>query len=88
MTSDPNGSTVTFRTALYEMLATGLENGIVNGTGKDQPIGMNRQVGDDVTVTAGVYPPLKTAQTVNNLKPAYSWYYPWHSAIDGGRLAW
>ena len=70
------------RTALYEMLATGLENGIVNGTGKDQPIGMNRQVGDDVTVTAGVYP-LKTAQTVNNLKPATVGTILGTLAIDG-----
>lgn len=44
------------REILYEALANGLEYGIVNGTGKDEPIGMIRQVGDDVTVTGGVYP--------------------------------
>lgn len=44
------------REILYESIANGLEYGIVAGTGKDEPIGMNRQVGDDVTVTAGVYP--------------------------------
>ncbi len=44
------------REVLYEALANGLEYGIVNGTGKDEPIGMIRQVGDDVTVTGGVYP--------------------------------
>ena len=44
------------RTILYEALANGLEDGIVNGTGKDEPIGMTKQVGDDVTVTAGKYP--------------------------------
>lgn len=44
------------RTILYEALANGLEDGIVNGTGKDEPIGMTKQVGDNVTVTAGVYP--------------------------------
>lgn len=44
------------RTILYEGLANGLEDGIVNGTGKDEPIGMTKQVGDNVTVTAGKYP--------------------------------
>lgn len=44
------------RTILYEALANGLEDGIVNGTGKDKPIGMTKQVGDNVTVTAGKYP--------------------------------
>lgn len=44
------------RAILYEALANGLEYGIVNGSGKDEPIGMIRQVGDDVTVTGGVYP--------------------------------
>lgn len=44
------------RTILYEALANGLEDGIVNGTGKDEPIGMTKQVGDNVTVTAGKYP--------------------------------
>lgn len=44
------------REVLYEAFANGLEDGIVNGTGKEQPIGMMRQVGDNVTVTGGVYP--------------------------------
>lgn len=44
------------RTILYEALANGLEEGIVNGTGKDQPIGMTKQVGDNVSVVSGVYP--------------------------------
>lgn len=44
------------REVLYEALANGLEYGIVDGTGKDEPIGMTRQVGDDVVVTGGVYP--------------------------------
>lgn len=57
------------RTILSEALAYGLEKAIIDGTGKDQPIGMNRQVGDDVTVTGGVYP-LKTAKTLRELTPA------------------
>ena len=44
------------REVLYEAFANGLEEGIINGTGKDMPIGMMRQVGDSVTVTGGVYP--------------------------------
>lgn len=44
------------RVCLSEALAIGFENGIVTGTGKDMPIGMDRSVADDVTVTAGVYP--------------------------------
>ena len=57
------------RTILSEALAYGLEKAIIDGTGKDQPIGMNRQVGDNVTVTGGVYP-LKTAKTLRELTPA------------------
>lgn len=62
------------REILYEALANGLEWGIVNGSGKDEPIGMIRQVGDNVTVTGGVYPektPVKVADfslsTMGNL---------------------
>lgn len=44
------------RATLYEAAANSLEDGIVDGTGKNMPIGMTREVGPDVTVTAGVYP--------------------------------
>lgn len=44
------------RQVLTEALANGLEEAIVNGTGKDMPIGMMRQVGDEVSVSGGVYP--------------------------------
>lgn len=44
------------RQVLYEALANGLEYGIVCGTGKDEPIGMMRQVGDGVVITGGEYP--------------------------------
>ncbi|MGN0484896.1 MAG: phage major capsid protein [Lachnospiraceae bacterium] len=43
------------RDILTEAIYNGLESGIIAGTGKDQPIGMMKQVGDDVTVTGGVY---------------------------------
>ena len=48
------------REVLTEALANGLEYGIVNGTGKDQPIGMARQVGDGVNVVSGEYPEKET----------------------------
>lgn len=54
------------RSILGEAAAYGLENGIAVGTGKDMPIGMNRQVGTGVTVTDGVYP-VKTAIAITSL---------------------
>lgn len=56
------------RTILQETIYLGLEEAIITGDGKDKPIGMNRQVGDKVTVTAGVYPE-KTAVSVTSLEP-------------------
>ena len=57
------------RQVLYEALANGLEAGIVTGDGNDKPIGMNRQVGDNVTVTGGVWP-AKTKVKVDSLDTA------------------
>lgn len=57
------------RMILAESLANGMEYAIVSGTGKEEPIGMNRQVGENVTVTGGVYPE-KTAITVTDFSPA------------------
>lgn len=44
------------REMLYEAAANGLESAYVSGNGNKKPIGMNRQVGDDVVITAGAYP--------------------------------
>lgn len=44
------------RATLYEAAANGLEDAIVDGTGKDMPIGMTREVGPTATVVDGVYP--------------------------------
>lgn len=57
------------REILAEALANGLEWGVVNGSGKDEPIGMIRQVGDGVSVTGGVYPE-KTAVKLSDFSPA------------------
>ena len=57
------------RTILYEAIANGMEAGIVTGDGNKAPIGMIREVGDDVTVTGGVYP-IKPRIKVNDLSTA------------------
>jgi hypothetical protein len=56
------------RKILYEALANGLEYGIVDGTGKNMPIGMTRHVGEGVVVTGGVYP-RKNKIKLNALTP-------------------
>lgn len=57
------------REVLYEALANGLEYGIVTGTGKNMPIGMDRQVGAGVSVVDGVYPQ-KDATAITDFSPA------------------
>lgn len=57
------------RDILQEALYNGLEAGIIAGTGKNQPIGMMKQVGEDVVVTGGVYPD-KEAIKVTSFDPA------------------
>lgn len=57
------------RQTLYEYFSNGMEAGIVMGDGNGKPIGMIRQVGDNVTVTGGVYPE-KPAVTLADLSPA------------------
>lgn len=57
------------RTILRESLANGMEAGILTGTGKDEPVGMIRQVGDNVTTTGGVHPE-KAPIKVTNFSPA------------------
>ena len=54
------------RRFIVEALSVGLESAIVAGTGKDQPIGMNRDL--DGSVVQGVYPE-KTAIAITDLKP-------------------
>lgn len=44
------------RTVLKDALLCGLEKAIVAGTGKNQPIGLCKNVSENVTVTGGVYP--------------------------------
>ena len=48
------------RSVLYEAQANGWEAGIVSGTGKNQPIGMDKIVGDDVVINGSGYTPKDT----------------------------
>ncbi len=57
------------RRILLEALANGLEASIATGDGNGKPIGMNRQVGEGVSVTGGVYPK-KPAISVADFSPA------------------
>lgn len=56
------------RGVLSEAIALATETAIITGTGNNEPIGMDRSVADDVTVTGGIYPK-KTAIVITDLKP-------------------
>ncbi|WP_242838427.1 phage major capsid protein [Clostridium ihumii] len=56
------------RGTLSEAIACALETAIVTGTGKDEPIGMDRDVSENVTVTGGVYPK-KSVVKIMDLSP-------------------
>ncbi len=57
------------RETLSEALAAGIETGVVAGTGKDQPIGMNRDVSKTAAVVDGAYPE-QTPTKIKSLDPA------------------
>lgn len=57
------------RAVLKDAILCGLEKAIVDGTGKNQPIGLTRDVSEDVSVSACVYPP-KTPIAVTSFTPA------------------
>lgn len=56
------------RMFLRDALLCGLEKGIVDGTGKDMPIGLTRDISENVTITGGVYPK-KEKIKVNSFAP-------------------
>ncbi len=58
------------RAVLSEAVAYGLEEGIINGTGKDMPIGMNRDIHEGVSVSSSTGYPKKTVVSINDLSPA------------------
>ena len=57
------------REVLYEAFANGMEAGIVTGDGDKKPIGMTRQVGDNVVRSGNAYPEKATVK-VRDLSPA------------------
>lgn len=57
------------RAVLSEAVAYGLEEGIINGNGKDQPIGMIRDIHEGVTVSTETGYPEKTAIKVTDFSP-------------------
>lgn len=74
------------RGVLYEAIANGLEVGIVTGTGKTMPIGMDRQVGAGVSVVDGVYPQ-KATVAVTSLDAATVGDILSKIAVDGSGQA-
>lgn len=56
------------RETLSEAIASALELGVVDGTGKDEPIGMTRDISSAASVQDGVYP-RQTATPLNELSP-------------------
>lgn len=56
------------RAVLKDALLCGLEKAIVDGTGKNQPIGLSRDVSENVTVSGGVYPK-KEAVKITSFSP-------------------
>ena len=56
------------RTFLKEALATALENAIVSGTGKNMPLGFDRDIHHGVSTSDGAYPQ-KTAVALNSFMP-------------------
>lgn len=59
------------RMFLKDALLTGLEKGIVDGTGKAQPIGLTRNVSKDVTITGGIYPKKEKIEVTSFIPSAY-----------------
>lgn len=57
------------RRILAESIAVALEQAIINGTGKNMPIGLMRDCGEDASVVGGEYP-AKEAVEITALDPA------------------
>ena len=57
------------RRCLLEALACGLEDGIVNGTGLNQPIGLVRDIHDGVSYSTSTGYPEKAKETVTDFSP-------------------
>jgi HK97 family phage major capsid protein len=58
------------RTILKEALYVALEKAIVSGSGKDEPVGLNRDIHEGVSISTSTGYPEKTAIQVTNFLPA------------------
>lgn len=52
------------RLQITEVFATGLEVAFLHGDGDDKPVGLDRQVGEDVSIVGGVYPKKESTGTL------------------------
>ncbi|EOL42003.1 HK97 family phage major capsid protein [Enterococcus phoeniculicola] len=78
------------RLQIQEAFAVAMELAFLSGTGKDQPVGLNRQVQKDVAITGGVYPEKATSgkltfadskATIKELTEMYKY----HSTKENGK---
>ena len=58
------------RAVLHEAMACGLEAGVINGTGKNEPIGLVRDIHEGVSVNSTTGYPMKEAIAVKSFAPA------------------
>lgn len=57
------------RLQIQEAFAVALEEAFLNGDGKEKPIGLNRQVQENVSITGGVYPKKESQGTLTFADP-------------------
>ena len=73
------------RTVLKDALLCGLEKAIVAGTGKNQPIGLNRDIHKGVSVSDGVYPEKTKVKLTSFMPKEYGKILAKMSKTEGGR---
>ena len=59
------------RTILTDSLACALENAVVTGTGKNMPIGLDRNISDSAAVVSGEYPKKEAVKVTSFLPEEY-----------------
>lgn len=78
------------RVQIEEAFAVALETAFLKGTGKDQPIGLNRQVQKGVSVTDGAYPEKEEQGTLTFANPRatvneLTQVFKYHSTNEKGK---
>ncbi|HDD0393474.1 phage major capsid protein [Staphylococcus aureus] len=78
------------RVQIEEAFAVALETAFLKGTGKDQPIGLNRQVQKGVSVTEGAYPEKEEQGTLTFANPRatvneLTQVFKYHSTNEKGK---